>query len=322
MKMILPMLLALTIISCSNKEELKKLDNNHPKVIYIEEHSKGGGVYGGEFGDVVVIDLKTKEKIKVTDDDYIDESPCFSPNGKYIAFFTSRGGRYLSRQIQRLGAPHELCIFNIKTQKYRVIDINRKFKNTLDSDQFSKLKYSPDSRSLYFSGVTPYIYKYMLPEDSLTVVHKLADSMDVEKILFLPGQNNLLIYSISSNYSVGKIEQFDKNEKLVKKTIVGRLYKGGNWTDKDKLLLFNPEGGIFEYDISMNTMTQITYKNEAPSFPRYYCYYINNSLVGFVKRSNESYITEIVQYDFKKKAFEKITDDSRSKKDLEINYQD
>lgn len=317
--MILPILLALTIISCSNKEELKKLDNNHPKVIYIEEHSKGSDVTAGDFGDVVVMDLKTREVVKITDDSYVDRSPCFSPDGKYIAFLTSRAGSRKSRMIQGIGAPHQLCIYDIKTQKYRVIDINRKFSKILGFNKFHNLQFSPDSRSLYFSDVSPYIYKYKISEDSLSIVHILPDSMDVNKIMFLPGKENLVIYSVSNSYFVCVLSMFDKNDKHDRDIIVpGEYLDTGRWTDKGKLILFSQKNEIFQYDLTSNSKTEMTYKKGQLEFPYRELYYLNNSLIGFGTTPPYSDREEVVRYDIKKGSFEKLTDNNKYKTDLEI----
>lgn len=154
------LIILLSNLSCSQKRiESAEVLNGKRLVVFVEERNSNDGIWGGEYGDIVIMDLDTKQKFYITDDYYFDTNPIFSPDGKNVIFQSSRDEDKLTLQIKGIGGPHYIYIFNLESRHLHRIDIiyqkeRGQFKSTIEN-----IGWIPGEDSLYFGIRDSKIYK-------------------------------------------------------------------------------------------------------------------------------------------------------------------
>lgn len=303
-------------ISCANKP---KLFRNHPMVVYIEEHTKGTGMYSGNFGDIIVLDLATRQIMNITDDSYIDEEPCFSHDKKSLIFATSRSGSDRSLMFQGLGAPKQLYLYNVEKGDHDIIDLYNKYKDTLSID-FDILEYSTDSKRIYFASQLD-VYIYDLENKSLKFVKSYQGNNSIERIIAIPESNKFIVQYINYDKVIRYLSLIDENRHETKLISLkyGINFIGGWSGNKDCIFVTSTRDELFEYDMNLDKYNKIELAQKDFLFPTDRCYRIGeNKILSFAKR-NEDANPEIVTYDLKTKKYEWLTNTGKKKTDLNVN---
>ena len=111
------LILILLIGSCSrhidNERMLPKMPHiNFDAVIFCESVDTCDSD-NPKYYDIAICNLKTKEKFYVTRDNYLDETPSITNDGKHIVFTSAREGDDLLRSIQGGAAPQKFHVYNV-----------------------------------------------------------------------------------------------------------------------------------------------------------------------------------------------------------------
>ncbi len=116
-------LLALILVGCGAKQSDWSWSGLKHPIVYIEAcTNKGTG--SPPYGDIFVLDAKTKTRHRITDDSYYDETPRWSCDGRYIVFLTSREGSDRSLAIGGVSAPRQLYLFDTRTELMRRLPVS------------------------------------------------------------------------------------------------------------------------------------------------------------------------------------------------------
>lgn len=88
------LLLSLVTLSCSKVSKLPESFSPINKLVFIEDIDGRGGLYDGNFGDIVIFDPVTKQKYIITDDEYFNMNTKWAFSGRSIVFDSKRGYDY------------------------------------------------------------------------------------------------------------------------------------------------------------------------------------------------------------------------------------
>ena len=114
-------LLVFILICCS--KQIDKNINMQNKILCIEDINNVEGLYGGNFGDIVVYDADTFERFILTNDKYFDYSPTYSKKYNIIMFESLRNYQtYTGLTSQR-----DLLILNLNNFNINKFDTDKIF---------------------------------------------------------------------------------------------------------------------------------------------------------------------------------------------------
>jgi len=108
-------------ISLSCQDTFQQQDWKH-SVVYVEAKTDEG-IYAGAFGEVVILNIDTKEKYYITNDNYFDNLPKWSPKGDSIVFLTNRVGNDFSLKVKGVAGPHNLFLYSLLEKKLSKAEI-------------------------------------------------------------------------------------------------------------------------------------------------------------------------------------------------------
>lgn len=149
------------------------------KLTFVEDLSGKDGLGAGSFGEVIILDPISKEKIRLTYDEFYDIRPSWGPKGKSI-IFESR--RMKSGKLLGLSQDSHAYIFDFETLKIDQFDKNfaTKFPTIIGLDNMCPA-FSPDGNCVAFFTyenhqdiISPYysLVVYSLKQDTLELIKK------------------------------------------------------------------------------------------------------------------------------------------------------
>ncbi len=115
------LLLSLVTLSCSKVSKLPESFSPINKLVFIEDIDDKGGLYDGNFGDIVIFDPVTKQKYILTDDEYYNYNTKWAFSGQSIVFDSNRGYGY--DPFAGLSNPCHLFRLDIKTRNLIQLDL-------------------------------------------------------------------------------------------------------------------------------------------------------------------------------------------------------
>lgn len=192
-------LLLLTILftnlSCTqNKIETTNFINSKLLAVFVEAKNKRDGLSSGSFGDVVLMDLKSKERIMITDDRFYDLNPHFSPNGEYILFQSNRIGEQLYLDIKGIGGPFDIFIYDIEKQKLSQLDIPYQTERPKEyRETIREIGWMPDGKNVFFKILNNEIYLYNIESKTTSLLKKIIEFPRIENLSV--SVNNVFVFS-------------------------------------------------------------------------------------------------------------------------------
>lgn len=142
------------------------------------------GIYAGTFGDIVILGVESRATIRVTKDTFIDESPQWAPDGKSIAFLSSRAEGHWRTQLRGLGSPLGLYEYRLADGEIRRIGTNSQFKMGIDSVYC--FAWMADGTGLFVSRGDTIVYRVGRDTDSISVYTVFKGGVSVTDISSSP----------------------------------------------------------------------------------------------------------------------------------------
>lgn len=319
--LILISLIFLTTCRTVKKKSFPEVLNSDEKVVYLEGHDKSSGLYAFYFMDVVIIDPKTAKKFYVTNDIYYDLGPAISADGNYISFISAREFRsYTSYQIQGIGAPSSLYIYNIKKQTMKKVSLDDKILSYFDREGY-----------YFYSDTTEFIYS---TKNKINIINiKTKEQRTVKNIKELELSN----WRISRNKEMIVVSGYDVNagyrttlivwnlstgEEIKIPILEGDAFIGDIDTEKGKILytvvINRKKKKLYEYHISEKKSIEIILPQGQIEFPNYksFCYTKNGNIIGIAtivktikNKKNINGTDEILEYYIHENKFKQLTND-------------
>lgn len=220
---LLAFVVALTL-SCSkqNASKIKQLDNY---LLYIEDVDGEGGIFSGNFGDIVAFNPVTSEKVLLTDDDYYDNHPSYSPSLKKVVFESKRINT--DPHISGLTSDSDLFLLDIKSGKVSLINFNE-FKSYKSELKFNKKQPCFDEQGVNLAFLTynmqdvkkTNLFYYKKLKDSLVL---LLDTLIDPLTYIFNNYDNKIFFTSKKKYTLGKSENYigilDIQNRSVKKLL-------------------------------------------------------------------------------------------------------
>jgi Tol biopolymer transport system component len=243
------------------------------KMVFIEDCDGEGGLLDHSFGDIIILDSVSKQKIRITHDGFYDNHPSWSPDGQRIVFESIRmdtpgtTGRY--RTID-LSDPRHLFILNIKTGQMTQLD--RDFAKRFGSQvgiQNEMPAWSPASNQIAFVTLIAGRQKLVVMDlDSNTLIPLTTPGHFVfaRRLVWSTFGDYLAFDTFASRDSpIDGVVILNVKSKEAK--VIGdstRQYIVGGWTiDGKKLILhYNEKASIYEYSIETGEITLLKQFNE------------------------------------------------------------
>jgi len=251
---------------CSSKEPIPL--NLHGNILYIEDVDGSGGTTAGNFGDIMTFDLKNGKQFRITDDNYYDEHPTYSPRLNKILFESKRIG---ASKIAGLTSKTNLFYFSLNKKVPELInfkgsnDISDRKKINFHTPQFDKEGNNFAFISLNPIGFRNALFYYKINEDSLRI---LTDSL-ISPLTYTFGNNKIYFTSkIEDKFGLlpNSINSIDIETTEVKVIVPSRkteyFYLGDE--SNEKLLYLDNYIGNFNdlTNYSINIFHLKTKKNE------------------------------------------------------------
>jgi WD40 repeat protein len=233
-----------------------QMDMSQGGAAFIEPHDPNSDAPESSFGDVVAIDFATNTKHYITRDEFPDDYPAISPDGRFIAFSSARIGRPGLLKVVGEGAPKELLVFDLQTGLTRNVDNALIRTGRTTAGAYCSPTWSADGSVIYFTHLTNTIYGIAVSGDSLWQVAALPDTAEcIHQVRLSPdGKQIACAYWI--------LEPFVAGISIVD-LVSGRwdiLYSGnkgrglGGWSHNQEVLFVSRVGStdstIMAYDLS------------------------------------------------------------------------
>lgn len=204
------------------------------RLVYIEPRT-ADGAWAGEFGDVVVHDLKSGLKCKITDDLYFDEGPKFSPNGELVVFASARIGSAAVRKFSGLSADRGLFIYNANDRSIRRIGMGFERLLQIKHPSYMAGYYTWFGNSKLIVAHDSSLFLYDIPTDSARLLMQATGYSSVHALSLSPsGRWLAFLFGRDPRLGIGIVDM--KSDSI--RTIVPRhlLSQVTGWTG-DSLLI-------------------------------------------------------------------------------------
>ncbi len=124
------------LVAC--KEQLPSDFDPLGKLVYVEALDNKDGLMSGEFGEIFVVDPKTKQKFRLTYDNLFDEYPTWFPDGSKVMFTSRRTGK---DRFKDLTDPSRIFEVELKSLKVQQADLDydanlNVFKNVTGTENY------------------------------------------------------------------------------------------------------------------------------------------------------------------------------------------
>lgn len=291
--------------------------SNH-KIAYVEEHKPYDGTPNGEFGDVVLFDLQTKQKYYVTDDSYLDASPCISPDGRFVVFASKRLGNPALLQVEGVAGRRELYIFDTTTKSTRRFAelVQKKYSNQMYD--FTSLAWAGKQSLLFSQGNEVFILSTY--EDSLWRLAHLDTTLDINSFFINPKKDLIALSSMNydSLYSVVSLINIERGSTstILK---VKRWAKVQGWTSKGEAFLISAaskDTSFLLYQVHQRKLRPLRIPGEGVDFNSSEALFLSNDTLLVLAARLPSRQTDLLLFDMNSNAIEWLTNDPYTKSDL------
>jgi hypothetical protein len=263
-------LIGLSSISCKNSNHAIVNRNVYDDIktdniaVYVEAHDKAYDITDGNFGDVVVLNLDTKQKHKITDDQFVDEHPVLSPDRRYIVFASMRIGDKNVLKFRGLGGPRQLFLNDLSNGEmglfaYPALKVFHDHKYNFDG-----LIWALDNSGLYYyeDGQVLFI---SIKEDTMYTVYQSNDIYSIDGIALSFDSKLLAISYCDSEYNHFGIRIIDLKKKSTKEVNVdNHVPRLGCWSPFEYRLLYQIYNNRKYYWYEFNYTTGETRSIEMP----------------------------------------------------------
>jgi hypothetical protein len=193
--------LYLHLFGCISRGQSDTIDFSHDDLLLYIEARSARGTMDGRFGDVTMLDPTSKVKFYVTNDDYYDADPVWSPDRRSILFISNRRGGNLLLQIKGIGGPHEMYRFDISTKETHRFDESLILNApTSFGGIYDPPCWSTDGRSLLFQDVNK-IYRFDIAAKVVRLVATIGnESYSISEMRLSPN-GRLLAFEYDTTYN-------------------------------------------------------------------------------------------------------------------------
>ncbi len=322
-------LVLLTLVSCQYKPDIPADFDPKGKLVFVEDVDGEDGLYSYDFGDIVILDPKTGEKVLITRDKYFDSHPSWSPSGQKILFESRRvGGRDNNYD---LSDPKHVFEFDFKSLTIDQIDKDwiKKF-NGIVGEENSFPIYSNSGTFISFGTEEDFMNENVVIYNiSMDSIYPIKEKKDLWGALIWSDDDKYLAYSVkhmgTDRLDAISIEIIDSQTgKLVKKISQRKWYYDLGDLYKNRLLYYGHELAkdarvkLFIYDM-VSKVTEEVYEFDMRSIND--PLFVNDHEICFIgcDQDDGDYRTEdIFRLNLKTNELSRLTHDGHHKMDLSL----
>jgi Tol biopolymer transport system component len=321
------LILSINLSGCSQNTRIPENFDPRGKIVYIEDLSGKSGLTDFNFGDLVILDPETKEKIVLTRDRYYNAHPSWSPDGDKIVFESKRVGAFTDASTQS-----NLFIYYLHTGEIVRLDeyFSRKFPDIIEREYNQSPAWSNDGRKIAFVnrvGARGRIIIYDIEKETLEVV---KDEMIFKKPLRWSSDDKNMIFG--QRYSEADPDQYFhyslilyniENKKYIE---IGdpeiRIEAGNKIHNRVFYIGWSPDSQvgfstIYIYDIN-NDSTYVYYNSKGMDMSDVITDEKHLYFLGTVYLNDNGYLQDIYRINLSDFSFEQITFDGHEKMDMDI----
>jgi len=313
---------------CSQNTRIPLDFDPRGKIVYIEDLSGKSGLADFNFGDLVILDPETKEKIVLTRDRYYNAHPSWSPNGDKIVFESKRVGSFTDASTQS-----NLFIYYLKTGEIVRLDkdFKSRFPDIIEREYNQSPAWSNDGSKIAFVnrvGARGRIVVYDIEKDTLEII---SDDIFFRKPLRWSSDDKYLTFR--QRYSEAAPEEYF-HYSLVLLNIQNKNYieigdpdiriEGGCMINGRIFYIgWSPDSpigftAVYSYDINKGS-SSVYYKSTGMDISDVLSDDINIYFYGTVYlNDNFKYLIDIYRMNLDNFSIEQLTFDGHEKMDMDI----
>lgn len=315
LKKIILGIVTIIIISCTSENDTSILDSDN-LIAYIENESQKGG-NGLLFGKITILDIDTKEKYFLNEQESYVNNPSWSQHDKSLIYF-SETESFDDPNFQfgfKLGV--DIFTYDAKLNTHKILFPNLESIN----QKFYMMTHEVHPTIYMNTFIIPHIqkiYKIEIPKNEITKIVEFDSNYHITKIDLSPNNKYLILNASNSNFE--KISQkyelllFEVENKNIKR--IANTLNSGGWDTRSENYVFRKRKFILNYNIKSNIIDTI---NIPVNFCSEIKYDKNNNLIGLGGNTDDLTIpNEIFIYDLKNDHLDWLTHDKIFKENINV----
>jgi len=321
--LLIALLFFLPLNGCNTKESHQSVLESNDIVVFIESRSPAHGIFSGNFGEVVLMDINSGKKYYLPDDHYyFNSNPIISYDGNYVTFLSNRIGSSSELRIKGVGGPHEIYLYDIRTRTLE------RFGEEL-AEQYPEifgrslrlLKWNTTNDGFYLQTQENEIVEVSIEQDTVRYMTSIEGRNVRLMSLSLSSDSRYMLMSTGGNETMSYQLILINMETLTKNIIYESNYVlfAGAWATDNQRFLLRERGDIYEYNLIDGAISKVLKHPitedmgiiESP-------FYTRNEKLIFIGSRNGS--NEILKYDFERDTIVYLTDDGYPKQYLDVSY--
>jgi len=322
------LILSINLSGCSQNTRIPDNFDPHGKIVYIEDLSGKSGLTDFNFGDLVILDPETKEKIVLTRDRYYNAHPSWSPDGDKIVFESKRVGAFTDASTQS-----NLFIYHLNTGEIVRLDedFKSRFPDIIEREFNQSPAWSNDGSRIAFVnrvGARGRIVIYYIEKDTLEII---SDDIFFRKPLRWSSDDEYLLYGqrytkaepkslfhpsvVILNIEEGNIREIGDSDWAYSmgNESNGRVYFTGQLID----MIDSEYSAWYTYDIKNDTVSMV-YESSNMLEADVYVYGSKGYIINISPSNENSFIRDIYRLDLSDFSAEQLTTDGHEKMDMDI----
>jgi hypothetical protein len=311
----------LIFYSCNSfNQDNSDILNSDDLIAYIENPTQSGINHLLE-GQIIIMDLASKEKYYIKENKNYFNNPVWAKNGKTLIYFSEASNEKIRESLRKMIISKDIYAFDIQSKSEQLLfsnleKIDQKFyllTNMIESTNDKEIFFIPQIRTVYKINSKTYETTKLLELDSVYHISNISLSPN-GKFLIL-NVSNSSIKEIKKDY---ELLCYSIKDSSLSRISTCSISSNGGWDKESENYIYTDWGNILNINVTTKSIDTLSIPIEDPSN---IAYTKGGNIIGLTQKS-EGYPKpdEVFLYNPKDKSIIWLTDDNIYKECLGVLF--